>query len=57
MKRVKAHWKALIAALVLALAAGWYCRPVDIYVLGIEDLEAINIRLSRADSGQGGKES
>ncbi len=59
MKRIKAHWKALIAALVLALAlaAGWYCRPVDVYGLGIRDLAAINIRISCADPGQGEKES
>ena len=59
MKRIKAHWKALIAALVLALAlaAGWYCRPVDVYSLGIRDLAAINIRISCADPGQGEKES
>lgn len=57
MKRVKAYWKALIAALALALAAGWYCRPADIYGLGIGDLAAINIRISCADPGQGNKEA
>ena len=43
MKQVKAHWKVLAAALALVLWAAWYSRPVDIYGLGIGELEIVDV--------------
>lgn len=57
MTWLKAHWKALAAALALLLAMAWYSRPVDVYGLGIGELEAINVRISRNDPGQGEREA
>lgn len=53
MTWIKAHWKALIIALVLLLGAAWYTRPVDIYGLGIGELEALNAYVGHNEPGQG----
>lgn len=55
----KAHWKALagILALILALGAAWYSRPVGIYELGLEEPWAINVRISYAEPGVGDKDA
>lgn len=57
MNRVKAHWKPLAAVLALVLWAAWYSRPVDIYGLGIGELEAINVRISCNEPGVGEQEA
>lgn len=52
---LKAHRKALAAALaaVLILGIAWYTRPVDVYGLGIGELEAVNVRISYNEPGVG----
>lgn len=52
---LKAHGKALAAALaaVLILGIAWYTRPVDVYGLGIGELEAVNVRISYNEPGVG----
>ena len=43
MKWRKAHWRPAAAVLILLLAwTLWYARPVDIYGLGMGELEAIS---------------
>lgn len=48
---------AVFVLILLAAGAAWYCRPVDVYRLGIGELEAINVRISCPDPGQGDKEA
>lgn len=57
MIRLKAHWKLLAAVLVLILWTVWYSRPVDIYSLGIGELEAVNVRISYNEPGVGEQEA
>lgn len=59
MKQVRIHRKLLAAVLVLALLAGtaWYGHPVDIYGLGLGELDTIDIRISFADPGQGDEDA
>lgn len=53
MTWVKAHWKGLTAVLLLLLGAAWYSRPVDIYGLGMGELEAISVQVMHNIPGQG----
>lgn len=57
MSRLKAHWKPLAVILALILWAAWYARPVDVYGLGIGELEAVNVRISRNEPGVGEREA
>lgn len=57
MNQVKAHWKVLAVILALVLWAAWYSRPVDVYGLGIGELEAVNVRISRNEPGVGEQEA
>lgn len=57
MSRLKAHWKPLAVVLALILWAAWYSRPVDVYGLGIGELEAVNVRISRNEPGVGEQEA
>lgn len=52
---MKKHWRAgLILVIAAALAWGiWYARPVDVYGLGIGELEAVNVKVEYAEPGQG----
>lgn len=53
MTWLKAHRKALAAVLALILWTAWYTRPVDVYGLGIGELEAVNVRISLNEPGVG----
>ena len=53
MTWLKAHWKALGLVLVLILGLVWYTRPVDIYALGVGELEIITVWAERNEPGQG----
>lgn len=53
MSWIKAHWKALTAALLLLLGAAWYFRPVDIHSLGMGELEAMSVQVMHNIPGQG----
>lgn len=53
MSWIKGHWKVLAVMLALVLWAAWYSRPVDIYGLGIGELEAVNVRISCNEPGVG----
>lgn len=57
MTWIKAHWKPLAVVLALILWAAWYARPVDVYGLGIGELEAINVRISYNEPGVGEQEA
>lgn len=57
MTWLKAHWKLLAVILALILWAAWYARPVDVYGLGIGELEAVNVRISRNEPGVGEQEA
>lgn len=57
MTWIKTHWKLLAAVLALVLWAVWYARPVDVYGLGIGELEAINVRISYNEPGVGEQEA
>lgn len=57
MIRLKSHWKPLAAVLALILWTVWYSRPVDIYGLGIGELEAVNVRISYNEPGVGEQEA
>lgn len=60
MSRITVHGKilaVLVPLLALALGAAWYARPVDVYVLGIEELTAINVRISYAEPGVGDRDA
>lgn len=52
---MKKRWKlVLIPIAAAALAWGlWYARPVDVYGLGIGELEAVNVIIEYAEPGQG----
>lgn len=52
---MKKRWK-LVPILVIAAALAWglwYARPVDVYGLGIGELEAVNAKVEYAEPGQG----
>lgn len=52
---MKKCWK-LVPILVIAAALAWglwYARPVDVYGLGIGELEAVNAKVEYAEPGQG----
>lgn len=55
MTRLRARRKALavLLALILLAAAAWYTRPVDLYGLGMEELEAVSVSLQHNKPGQG----
>ena len=57
MSWLKSHWKPLAVVLALVLWAAWYSRPVDVYGLGIGELEAVNVRISRNEPGVGEQEA
>ena len=57
MNQIKARWKVLAVVLALVLWAAWYSRPVDVYGLGIGELEAVNVRISRNEPGVGEPEA
>ncbi len=57
MTWLKTHWKALGLVLVLILGLVWYTRPVDIYGLGIGELEAVIVRISYNEPGVGEQEA
>lgn len=43
----------VVLTLALLLGAAWYCRPVDIYGLGMDELEAITVSVQHNEPGQG----
>lgn len=53
MTWAKTHWKALTITLVLLLGAACYSRPIDIYGLGVGELEAITVCVEHNKPGQG----
>lgn len=57
MNQIKARWKVLAVVLALVLWAAWYSRPVDVYGLGIGELEAVNVCISRNEPGVGEQEA
>ncbi len=50
---IKAHWKALSITLALLLGLAWYSRPVDVYSLGVGELEAVSVHVENNKPGQG----
>ena len=54
---IKAHRRALAAALALVLWAAWYSRPVDIYTLAPGMKEPDSIDISLRELGEQGRDS
>lgn len=52
---MKKRWKPVLCLAAAALVAWclWYSRPVDIYGLGMGELEGINVKIEYAEPGQG----
>lgn len=57
MTWIKAHRRALAAALALVLWAAWYSRPVDIYTLAPGMKEPDSIDISLRELGEQGRDS
>ena len=56
MTWIKAHRRALAAALALVLWAAWYSRPVDIYTLAPGMKEPDSIDISLRELGEQGRD-
>ena len=56
MTWIKAHRRALAAALALVLWAAWYSRPVDIYTLAPKMKEPDSIDISLRELGEQGRD-
>lgn len=52
---MKKRWKPVLCLAAAALVAWclWYSRPVDIYGLGMGELEGITVKIEYAEPGQG----